>query len=266
MYTVHKPKSEKLKKYITEFTILKKEAFKPINYLAFPHSVGSIVFLSGAEIDYKNSKVVIKKSEKNPPSVVALGKYIKPLHLFYENFVDEIGINFSPTGMNYFFDNNYDEIASKPFQFLSNDIWNEFSKNLFNEKERINILENFLLSQVKKKNLKKIEQIIEIQQNNTSIKIKDIALMMGISERTIGRLFNKHVGCTPIEFKKILRFRSSVLMNNEKMNLTELCLNNTYYDSPHFTHEFKQLTSINPKVFFNILTKISDKEFPYIFK
>ena len=32
------------------------------------------------------------------------------------------------------------------------------------------------------------------------------------------------------------------------------------------SNEFKQLTSINPKKFFNQLTKVGNKEFPYIFK
>ena len=268
MYDVYRPKSEVLRKYISEFTILKKEAFTPINYVAFPHYVGSIVFLANAKVEYYNFKIKVTKADTNAPFIVVLGKYLKPLHLFYQDYVDEIGINFTPTGMNYFFDDNFDKIAKEPFQFLNNKNWNDFSKILFqqNENERIELLENFLLSQVKKKDLKNIEHIIEILQNDVSIRVKDIAVKMYISERTINRLFHKYIGCSPIAYKKILRFRNSVIMKNEEMNLTELSLDNAYYDSPHFTNEFKQLTAINPKKFFNQLTKIGDKEFPYIFK
>ena len=128
------------------------------------------------------------------------------------------------------------------------------------------MLEDFLLSQLKKKDLKIIEQIVKIFKNDLSVKIKDIAQTMQLSERTINRLFHSYIGCTPTAYKKILRFRKAVAMKNKKNSLTEVSLLSEYYDSAHFTHEFQQLTSTNPTSFFNKLTKVNNNEFPFIFK
>jgi AraC-like DNA-binding protein len=101
-------------------------------------------------------------------------------------------------------------------------------------------------------------------ENDKSLKIKDIALKMKVSERTINRWFHKYIGCPPKDYKKIMRFRSS-LKNSKEMNLTELCLNNDYYDSPHFTNEFKLLTNRSPRDFFNAMSEVGEERFPYIF-
>lgn len=252
MYTIYEPKSEILKKYISEFTILKKEKFKPINYLAFPHTISSIVFYSRTKIKYDKESIIVNRDDKMNTFVGVLGKYITPLLMSYKDAVDEISINFTEIGMNYFFEENYNVIVSNPFQNLKNKEWSDFSEQLFKleSENRIDLLENFLLAQVKIKDLTQIERIIRMIKNNLSIKISEIASRESNSCKTINRLFHKYLGCSPMAYKKILRFRSSVNMNNEQMNLTELCLTNEYYDSPHFTNEFRKLTSLNPRFFF----------------
>ncbi len=268
MYDIYEPKSVILKKYISEITILKKEKFEPINYLAFPHTISSIIFYSRTKIKFDKESITISKVDKNNKSIGVLGKYTTPLLLSYKDAVDEIAINFTEIGINYFFEDNYDMIGSNPFQVLKNKEWSDFSEQLFEikDKNRIDILEKFLLSQIKAKDLNQIEHIIEMMKNDLSIKISEIASSEKKSVKTINRLFHKYIGCSPITYKKIIRFRNSINMNNEQMNLTELCLSNEYYDSPHFTSEFKKLTSLNPRKFFKKLTKVDNREFPYIFR
>ena len=267
MYTIYEPKSEVLSSYISEFTILKKDNFSPINYLAFPHSVSSIVFYSQTKFLVDKERLILSKTERKNNLIAVIGKYLSPLVLSYEHAVDEIGINFTELGINYFFEDNFDKIAGKPFQFLNNKEWSAFAKQLFEIEEgsRIGFLESFLLTQIKSKDLSQIKQVLELMENDFSIKVNEIALRMKVSAKTINRLFHKYIGCSPIAYKKILRFRSSVSMHSEQINLTELCLSNEYYDSPHFTNEFKKLTSSNPRDFFTQLTKVDNKEFPYVF-
>ncbi|WP_420553483.1 helix-turn-helix domain-containing protein [Tenacibaculum aiptasiae] len=268
MYNVCKPKSEILKKYISEFTLLKKENFKLINYLAFPHNNSAIVFLSKATVNYNDYKITVNQNPNNVQSVVALGKYLHPVHLFYLDAVDEICINFTPTGLNYFFKQNFEQVAGKPFQFVDNDIWTNFSQKLYShpKEERIEVLEDFLLSQLQKKDLSTIEQIISILKSDLSIKIKDLAAKAHVSQRTVNRLFHTYLGCSPSAFKKIQRFRNAIAMKNNHNSLTEVSLLNEYYDSAHFNHEFQELTNTNPTSFFNQVSKVGNKKFPYIFK
>ncbi len=268
MYEIHRPKKASLRKYISEFTILKKDPFKPVNFLAFPHHCAAIAFFSQTNITYNNLILNIERNNNLSTSIVVLGKYKEPLLLKYRNFVDEIAINFTPTGLNYFFKENHDKIIDKPIKFLKNEKWSKFSKKLFKAKrnERISLLENFLLSHLIEKDLSVIENIIDKIKSNKSLKIKNISQEMNMSERTINRIFHKYIGLSPKDFKKILRLRSSFTMHNKKISLTELCLNNDYYDSSHFTNEFKILTKRNPRNFFNSIKKINSIESYYIFK
>lgn len=185
----------------------------------------------------------------------------------YENFVDEISINFNELGINYFLKENYGEIANRPIQYITNNKWNNFAKEMFssNAEDRICLLEKFLLSQFMNKDLNVIESIIKEMENDLSLKLKDIVLKVKISERTANRLFHKYLGCSPSLYKKILRFRSTVKLYEKEISLTELCLKNEYFDSPHFTKEFKLLTGKSPRDFFNSVNEISDKKYPYIF-
>lgn len=268
MYEIYKPQSELLKKYVTEITVLKK-GYKKMDYFAFPHITGFIAFSFFSKIKYDNNNNHLKviKTTKAEPKVVSFGKYMKPIRLSYYGETDEIVIYFTKTGVNYFFDNNYCDIAPLPFQILKNKVWQNFSIILVNtiEKDRIKLIESFLESEFRVKDLNTIEKSINKLAINKSKKLKDIAAELNISEKTLNRLFHKYVGCSPKNFKKIYRFRGAINDYNLKdFNLTQLCLENEYYDSSHFVKEFKKLTGEKPSSYFNKLTFMNNNMFPYI--
>ncbi len=269
MYEVFKPKSELLKKHISEITVLKENSSYPKEYFAFPHNVSSIVFFEDAEIKYNNHYLEINRTQNENGSIIMIGKYVKPLLVKYNGYVKEIAVNFSPTGVNYFFDEGFNGITGLPIQVLNNSQLNEFSKLLFNthETERVFEIERFFEQRFINKDLQLIEKIIETVENDFLVKFKDISATLNISTKSLNRLFHKYIGCPPKDYKKIIRFRSAVRDYNKKeFNLTEICLKNEYYDSPHFTREFKKLTNMSPKDYFQHLSFESKKEFPYIFK
>ena len=269
MYEIFKPKSELLKKYISEITVLKENSSYPKEYFAFPHNVSSIVFFKDAEIKYSNHYLEINRTQNKNWPILMIGKYVQPLLVKYNDYVKEITVNFSSTGINYFFEEEFNDITSLPIQVLNTIQLKEFSILLFNtnEKERIIEMERFFEQRFINKDLQLIEKIIRTVENDKLIKFKDISKALNISARNLNRLFHKYIGCSPTEYKKIIRFRSVIKDYNRKdYNLTEMCLKNDYYDSPHFTREFKKLTNMTPKNYFKHLTFESKKEFPYIFK
>ncbi len=269
MYEVFLPKSELLKKHINEITVLKENSSYPKEYFAFPHNVSSIAFFKDAEIKYNNHYLEINRTQKKSLSVVIIGKYIKPLLVKYSDYVTEIAVNFSPTGINYFFDEEFHDLTKSPVQILDNVQLKQFAVLLFNlsKKERTAATERFFEQRFITKDLQLIEQIIRTVENDNLMKFKDISKALNISARSLNRLFHKYIGCSPKDYKKILRFRNVLKdYNNPDFNLTEMGLKNDYYDSPHFTREFKKLTTMTPKKYFKHLTFESKKEFPYIFK
>jgi len=61
------------------------------------------------------------------------------------------------------------------------------------------------------------------------------------------------MGCSPVEYRRICRFRSSLtnrLNNSHFKNLTEISYEEGFYDQSNFIKEFKKITNHNPKDFF----------------
>lgn len=272
MYEVFKPKSEILKKHIVSFNILKKDIdFERINYFVFPQKGTTIGIFKNTKVDFNHSQINISNSKEENCKIVVFGKYLIPLYLQYESFVDEISINFTPTGINYFFDESMSAIAPNNIQLLENENWDFLPTVLFKQKnsnDRIEALELFLLKNLNNKELTSLEDVVTLFENDTEQKISKVAKTINLSERSINRYFKSYIGCSPAQFKKICRFRSAIenkFDDTENLNLTEICLNNNFYDSPHFTNEFKKLTNNNPRKFFSKVVKVGKDNYPYIF-
>lgn len=269
MYKIIKPKSEFLRKYIQEFTILDEKEIFPKEYFAFPHHISAIIFLENAKVDYNVNILEIDKIQSKSSFVFSIGKYVKPLFVSYKQYVNEIAINFTPTGINYFFEENFSDIAKLPIQEIRDFEFTEFSKTLFNtsKEDRIERLEFFLKQRFREKDIRLLEQVLNIIESDKTLKFKDICKQQNVSERNLNRLFHKYIGCSPKDYKKIIRFRGAINdYNRNESNLTQICLDNDYYDSPHFTKEFKKLTNKKPLDYFKQLMYISKNKYPYIFK
>ena len=58
------------------------------------------------------------------------------------------------------------------------------------------------------------------------------------------------MGKSPSEYRKIYRFRKSIIDKEQVKSLTELSHENLFYDQSHFIKDFRKLTHKNPKSFF----------------
>ncbi|MBO9583609.1 MAG: hypothetical protein J7574_05565 [Flavobacterium sp.] len=65
----------------------------------------------------------------------------------------------------------------------------------------------------------------------------------------MNKLFTKHIGKSPSEYRKIHRFRNSILKQKESKNFSELSQYD-FYDQSHFIRNFKELINRNPQIFF----------------
>ena len=269
MYKIFIPKSEKLKKYISNFCIL-NEFEGEINYLAFPQLGTSLAFYFNSKLTFEDDCINITKKNKCTPQVLLLGKYKLPIQIRYNSYSPEISINFTPTGLNYFFDKNTGEIAKNSTQLIHNEKWSKIGSDIFNQnsnEKQIDYLELFLLKKLVKKDLSNVETFIACLNQNPTFSISTIANKMNISTKTINRSFTKYVGCTPTDFKKIARFRKAIdtKFNDSFKNLTQICFESNFYDSPHFTREFKKLNQMSPRDFFSDISYVADENIPYKF-
>ncbi|WP_258931858.1 helix-turn-helix domain-containing protein [Flavobacterium oreochromis] len=70
-----------------------------------------------------------------------------------------------------------------------------------------------------------------------------------MSRQYLNKIFTKQVKKSPTEFRKIHRFRISLVNQIREGNFTKLSYESQFYDQSHFVRDFKDLTSFKPTDF-----------------
>lgn len=119
------------------------------------------------------------------------------------------------------------------------------------DKERIKIVEQFLVSQLKDIQTDKliIEAVKLIDQSHGTIRIKELNENLFISQSAFEKRFRKAVGTSAKKFASIVRFNTILNNLNETKTLTEVCYENNFFDQSHFIKDFKQFTGDTPENF-----------------
>ncbi|GAB3352764.1 AraC family transcriptional regulator [Arachidicoccus ginsenosidivorans] len=119
------------------------------------------------------------------------------------------------------------------------------------DKQRIKIVEQFLVSQLKDIQTDKliVEAVKLIYQSNGTIRIKELNEKLFISQSPFEKRFRKVVGTTAKKFASIVRFNTVLNNLNESKTLTEICYENNFFDQAHFIKDFKQFTGNTPENF-----------------
>ena len=250
-----------LSKYIECFYIYEGKSNAVFSYVAFPHFNTGLSFFKGASVYRQNWSLRISENNNQGIHIEILGKYTTPVLIEYKGQLREISIVFKPLGLNRFFKKNYNSLAPKFSQTLTNDEWAQFGESLFSDNDDISKIESFLLSQFwDNQELSSIENSLNLLENtNELISIPDIASKVGLNLKTFQRHFQKHMGCSPVEYRRIFRFRSSLtnkLNNTQLKNLTEITYEEGFYDQSYLIKEFRKITNHNPKDFFKSTSKV----------
>lgn len=119
------------------------------------------------------------------------------------------------------------------------------------DKERIDIIEQFLLSQLKDIRTDKLiaEAVKLIYQSKGTIRIKELNEKLLISQSPFEKRFRKVVGTTPKKFASIIRLNTVLDDLDGTKSLTEICYENNFFDQAHFIKSFKQFTGDTPEHF-----------------
>ena len=255
------PSSPILKKYIECFYFYEGKPNSTFRYVAFPHFNTGLSFIKGVSVQRKNWTLQVLENGSANIHIEILGKYTNPVLLEYKGQLREISVIFKPLGMNRFFKDNYLSLAPKFSQELVNDVWGQFGESLFTGDDDISKIESFLLSQFcDNQELSCIENSLSFLENSIEqMSISDIAIKVGLNLKTFQRHFQKHMGCIPVEYRRIYRFRSSLtnkLNNRQLKNLTEITYEEGYYDQSYLIKEFRKITNHNPKDFFKSASKV----------
>lgn len=234
--------------------------------MAFPHTNTCISLLKGVKVERDNLTLNIKgrKESVDTISVEITGKYTQAFFVNYDGAFQEIAIIFKPLGVNHFLQHNLIEYASQFSQSLRIPEWHTLAHDLFLKQDitsRIQRLESFLLDTFLGKDLETMKKaVIHLEDFNSYYTIQHVADLCHLSLKSLQRNFHKHLTCTPLEYKRIAKFRHSIhekILGQEITKLTQVAHNSTYYDQSYFIREYKKLTGINPKAFFNRISELT---------
>lgn len=260
------PASAALQQYIEVFYVFISDKPSQFSYIAFPHTNTAISFFKGVSIERNKYHIAIAQQKGNNHCIEILGKYTKPVFVQYTGDFEEVAIVFKPLGVNHFITGDFAELAPDYSQSFDDEKWQLFSHQLFNAKEnRIEMLEHFLLNQLNQPSeLSKMEEAIQYFENkDIDYSVEKVARLVGMGLKTFQRHFFRHLSCSPSEYKRIARFRKAInakILSKEIKSLTHISYDNNYSDQSYFIREFKKLTNLNPKKFFNEITVLDDEK------
>lgn len=253
-----------LSKYIKNYFIVETDNstdYMPVERV-YPSGHATMVFHYGSPSKFqkKNSSKYIE------PNLVICGQQTNYYDLSLSGQTGMILIVFRPHGVKFFFNFPITELLNENFslQDLIKNEAVELEDKLFNSpnnKQRVIHLENFLVKRlitygkglaVRNNEFERVEHAIKtIENSKGKIKAQDIAHEVCLGIKQFERSFSKYVGVNPKKFASIVRFQNVLQINSkDKRSLSQIAIDNGYYDQSHFIHDFKSLTGLTPKAFF----------------
>jgi AraC-like DNA-binding protein len=87
----------------------------------------------------------------------------------------------------------------------------------------------------------------EIEAHHGEVSIAKLRAETGFSKARLVAAFRAHIGVSPKQFARIVRFRWALAMvESGPASLADVALETGYYDQPHFNAEFRELSGMTP--------------------
>lgn len=267
------PQSEALGKYVESYYILEhSENDHPVSYLTFPSVYSIVAVVNNAENIILDNKIITKFSTSKSLETSLVCRFNEPICFEYQGNIKEICMYFKPLGINAFLEKalaNYSNSSFDSFvPFL--DYASEM-KRILKHRDRavlVEQLERYWLGKLTGFSHPFLGDAISKIDEDLKITTAELASGFNVSQKTVIAQFKKHLCKTPSEYKKILRFRKAITKKrggHEKTSLTELSHLIDFFDQSHMIDNFKSLTGLTPRTFFERLTTMENSNVHWIF-
>ena len=274
---LYRPQNIILRNFIEYFYILAKQADEePITYLTFPNIYSMVSISCNATIKSVGNKVTV---DFNPDNVLVSGlavRYKQPLLIEYSGAANEITICFKPMGLNAFLEHpishyaKNETLATDFIPFIDYVSKMDGIMLLEGDVKKIAGMEAYWISKLKGVSHPFLYQTLNdmLLPNDKEMTIAEIAQKNGVTQKTLIKHFERHIGKTPSDFRKIVRFRNAMkqkALETCEGRLTDLTYISRYFDQSHMIKDFKVLTGYSPKEFFKKLSSSHDGKITWIF-
>lgn len=254
----HKPTDE-LSKYVRKISVFESASRIKLKQKLTP---SAFTYLSYNHLEIPKSifgkKIIHPKNRLQ----IAGPKTDKDIYVEYNGRLMQILVEFRASAFYYLFHASPSKFANTLTslqKFISRKEYVILEQGLIGTddiQKQINLLEEFLLDKRSRALpfCKYLEQSIQtIEENHGNVPIRSIAEKVDISERQLERQFLEVVGLKPKKYSQIIQLHYVINLMNTKdyKSFQDLAYAAEYYDLPHFSHRFKELTGLSPIEFVN---------------
>lgn len=249
----YRPTLEALSPYIEGYYFISpSEHSDNLHYWTFPNNYFIVSVSQGVSIEMEKHRLLVRPSVQQTVLSNFVSRYTTPIEVLCYGPILEITIYFKPLGINQFIENPYllfkqnTALDFNPFSDFNPamaDILSTSDRSLQRKK-----LEAYWFSKLQIREFRPLKEILFALESEE--KIEDIAHRHGFSRQYLSKLFSKVVGKSPVEYRKIHRFRAAIATQKHMKSLTELSHESLFYDQSHLIKDFKQFTSVSPLTFF----------------
>lgn len=259
------PKNELIKKLIPYYYFYKtfdSDYYKQFNY--YPHYRLGLTIQRNSQVTWDSKSRIT--THKKGQTTVLLTKNIKSMRVAKDyGIIDKICIAFEPLGLNSFIDVPLNEVSKENLSYF--DYFGEeflaICESVFNTSDvsqKIEILDSFFISKYNKFSENRIIKAVELLlKTSESLTIQTLSDLVCVNRKTLNRLFQKHLCCSPKTCRQSIKFRKAFNQyqeTNSFQNLTHIAYDNHYYDQSEFINHFKKLTGQPPKSLFSTIKKM----------
>lgn len=168
-----------------------------------------------------------------------------------------VSVRFSPWGACHFFRAPVSEFADRMVTAV--DIWGreavfveESIANARSMSERVCHVQEFLAEQLRRHQKDSVESLIrQLSRARGRLRVSALCRDIGVSERTLERVFARTLGMSPKQFLRHRRFLHTchLLRCSERPRLTDVALRAGYYDQAHCIADFNAFAGMTPREF-----------------
>ncbi len=254
---VARPSSEQLGQYIDCIYFLRHGPEDSARYISFPSVFTNLSLLRQASLEHTDENIRIIGDRNSGPVHIYRRNLLKPCLVSYSGMVEEVTIFFRPLGVHHFPVLNERITATDTFlsyrpdaeEALSWDpIWT--GNGLI---EKMSAIESILEKWWQPFSHPFLDQAIQRLAEDLALTTEALAQHVGISRKTMHQHFEKYLGLSPSQYRKITRFRNAVrekMESRQPQTLTELAYAMEFFDQSHMIRDFKSLTGFIPREYF----------------
>lgn len=236
-----------LSQYIKYYWVLKTDEVEPVMIQTISSGCIHLVFHRGDNLNIQAKGLQPKNFIRGQFSVYG--------SLVSEGNIDMIAIIFHPLGLNPFIQCPMSELKNRyvDVEDLEDIELNHLKSSISSERNVqtcIQFIELFFMKRLIDidYNHKRVQNSISQIINQPQIEVNTLAESACLGYRQFKRIFTNHVGMSPKEYYKVIRFQRVLylLQNNPIMEIADLTYSCGFYDPSHLVKDFREFSGCSP--------------------